>query len=321
MKRFLRLAFLLAILPACSVKVDLDADILMGEETAVCWMENLPDDTPLTRLSIPGAHDASSSSITAWTAWTRTQEMNVAELWNCGVRAFDLRPALVDGELGVFHDKYTAHVSFPQVMQSLILALGKHPLECAVVIIRHEEEADGNDPAWKSAMGSYLDSIRDHLADYSPGLSLGKLRGKILVLSRSEYDGGPYGGYICGWSHSGQTVSQKGASVVDSEGSASPLWVQDYYHPDGADDKWAAVKGLLDETSGAALVINHASGYVGSLPDYRANARNINSKVAEYISERQASAGIVMMDFAGVDRSGGVAVGGAKLVRALIDNN
>lgn len=321
MKRFLRLALLLALLPACSVKLDLDADILEGEETAVCWMENLPDDTPLTQLSIPGAHDAASSSITAWTAWTRTQDLNVAGLWNCGVRAFDLRPALVDGELGIYHDKYTAHVSFPQVMRALILALGKHPLECAVVIIRHEEEADGNAPAWKGAMGSYLESIRDHLVDYTPGLTLGELRGKILVLSRSDYQGGPYGGYIRGWSHSGDIASQKGASVVDPEGNASPLWVQDYYHPDGADDKWAAVKGLLGESSGAALVINHASGYVGSLPDYRANARNINAKVADYISERHSPAGIVMMDFAGVDRSNGVSVGGEKLVRALIDNN
>jgi len=118
MRRFLLVLLTVALLPACTVKLDLEGDIIEGEDSAVCWMERLADDTPLTALTIPGAHDAASSSITSWTLWTRTQEKNVAELWNCGVRAFDLRPALVDGELGIYHDKYSAHVSFPQVMQA-----------------------------------------------------------------------------------------------------------------------------------------------------------------------------------------------------------
>ncbi len=40
-----------------------------------------------------------------------------------------------------------------------------------------------------AVMGAYLSSIRSFLADYSPSLTLGELRGKILVLSRNEYTG------------------------------------------------------------------------------------------------------------------------------------
>jgi len=317
MRRFLLVLLTFALLPACTVKLDLEGDIIEGEDSAICWMERLADDTPLTALTIPGAHDAASSSITSWTLWTRTQEKNVAELWNCGVRAFDLRPALVDGELGIYHDKYSAHVSFPQVMQALILALKKHPGECAIVIIRHEEEADGNAPGWKDAMDAYLNSIGPSLVDhYTPELTLGDMRGKILVLDRGD---------IRDWSYSEQLSSQQGASIVERNGNAFPLWVQDYYHPDGAEDKWAAVKGLLDASTSAGdarpLVINHASAYVGKLPDYRTNARDINGRMADYLSLRRAPVGIVMMDFAGVDRSNGVSVGGAKLVNALIENN
>lgn len=313
LKALIKFLWLLPFLTlSCAGKLDMDADIIEGE--AVCWMESLPDDTPLTALSIPGAHDAATSSITAWSTWTRTQQKNVAQLWNCGVRAFDLRPALVNGELGIYHDKYSANVSFPQVMEALILALEKHPGECAIVIIRHEEEADGNTPLWKDAMGSYLSSIRSSLVDYSPTLTLGELRGKILVLSRNEYSGGPIGGYIRNWSHSAQLASQQRASIIDPEGKAHPLWVQDYYHPDGAQDKWAAVKGLLDATVAAGdnrpLVINHASAYVGTLPDYRTNARNINPRAADYISSLHAPVGIVLMDFAD-----------DPLLQALIDNN
>ncbi len=325
MKRILLLSIMALMLPACSKKLDLDADILDGEKTAVCWMERLSDDTPLSSMSIPGAHDAASASITAWTAWTRTQEKNIAELWNCGVRAFDLRPAFVDGEIGIYHDKYTAYVTFPQAMQALILALEKHPGECAIVLIRHEEEADGNSPEWKDRIGAYLESIRSHLADYSPSLTLGSMRGKILVLSRNDYTGGPLGGYIHNWSYGKDLSSQKGATIVGADGKASPLWVQDYYHPDAQEDKWAAVKGLLDASFNAGetrpLVINHTSGYIGALPDYRANARNINSIAATYILEKGAPAGIVMMDFAGVERSNGVSVGGETLLKTLIENN
>ena len=317
--------FLTLLLSACSVKLDLDSDILEGESSAVCWMGALPDSTPLSQLSIPGAHDAASASITSWTSWTRTQELNIALLWNCGVRAFDLRPAWADGQLGLYHGKYSAHISLPEVMRVLLLALEKHPAEAAIVIIRHEEEADGNAPGWKDALGAHLQSIGPQLVDYSPGLTLGDLRGKILVLSRNEYTGGPLGGYIKGWSHSKRTASQKRASLIGKDGSSSPLWVQDYYHPDGAEDKWAAVQGLLDSCFAAGderpLVIHHTSGYIGTLPDYRSNARDINRKAAEYIQSAGKPTGIVMMDFAGTDRSSGKDVAGALLVRTLIRNN
>lgn len=327
MKRIFLFFLFPILLPACTVKLDLESDILEGEGTAVSWMERLPDNTPLTALYIPGAHDAASSSITSWTLWTRTQEKNIAELWNCGVRAFDLRSALVDGELGIYHDKYSAHVTFPQVMEALILALRKHPGECAIVIIRHEEEADGNAPGWKDAMDAYLNSISSSLFDhYNPSITLGELRGRILVLGRGEYMNWPLlGGSIQDWSHSEHLSSQQGAFIAERNGNAYPIWVQDYYHPGGADDKWAAVKGLLDATASAGdsrpLVINHASGYLGGLPDYRTNARDINIRAADYISTKKAPAGIVIMDFAGTDRSNGVSVGGDRLVRALIENN
>ena len=311
---------LLLLLPSCIEKVDMDSDILDG--TAVCWMGDIPDSTPLSRMSIPGAHDAASATITAWTAWTQTQGRTIAGLWNCGVRAFDLRPALVDGELGIYHDKYSAHVTFQQVMKALLLALEKHPSEGAIILIRHEEEADGNNPLWQQAMGGYLDSIRPHLVAYHSGLTMGELRGKVLILSRNEYKDGPKGAYIKGWSSSAHLQAQKGASLIGEDGKASELWVQDYYHPEGEQDKWEAVKAILDqmEAVGEAcpLVINHCSGYLGTLPDYRTNARIINVKTADYLAERSCPAGIVMMDYAGESHSKGVYVGGDRLVSVLI---
>ena len=310
---------------SCQQKIDLDAAILEGEDEAVCWMTALADDTPLTCMSIPGAHDAASFTITAFKRWTRTQELDVAGLWNCGVRAFDLRPAWVDGEMGIYHDKYSAHLTFPAVMQALLLALKRHPGEGAIVIIRHEREADGNDPLWREKMGEYLGSIRSDLAVWHPGMTLGELRGKILVLSRDTYAGGPIGGYIEGWTSGSDLASQKGSSILDGNGERSPFWVQDFYAPEGAQDKWEMIRRMLEAAAGAdepyPLVVNHTSGYLGSLPDYRANARNVNERTAEYLRTHSGPAGIVMMDFAGVDKSGSTAVGGKTLVEAVYGRN
>ena len=314
---------ILLISVSCSAKFDLEADIIAGAGNAVSWMTPLPDDTPVSELSIPGAHDAATAGVTSWTAFTRTQELDIAALWNCGVRAFDLRPALSGGTLGIYHDKYSANVTFPEVMDALIVALRRHPGEGAIVLIRHEEEADGNNPEWGTAMGGYLSGIREHLADYREGLTLGELRGKILVLCRGEYAGGPYGAYIRGWTSGTDASAQKAGSLVLRGGATAPFWVQDYYDPDGADDKWEQVQLMLDAVGAgdAPLAVNHASGYVGKLPDYRSNARDINAKAAEYIRLHGHPAGIVMMDFAGVDRSGGKDVAGDTLVKALIGNN
>ena len=162
-------------------------------------------------------------------------------------------------------------------------------------------------------------------ATFRHGITLGELRGKILVLSRNEYDGGPMGGYIYGWTSDGRLSAQKGVILREEKGFCATMWVQDYYHPEGPDDKWAQVKTMLIATARSGkpypLVINHCSGYVGTLPDYRTNAMAINAQAASFIRSTGMCTGIVMMDFAGVERSRGKNVGGATLVRALVENN
>ena len=248
----------------------------------------------------------------------------MAQLWNGGVRAFDLRPAYVDGVLGIYHGKYSTGVTFPDVLSLLLKALERHPSEFAVLLIRHEVEADGGNPEWKRAMHDILSLYGDRLAAYRAGITVGELRGKLLVLSRSRYEAGAFGGFISGWYSGTELSPQQSARIEGASGASFPLWVQDYYDPAGAEEKWTAVRDMLEATASAdarPLVINHVSGYAGKLPDYRKNACVINARAAAFLKRSHAPAGIVMMDFAGVNTSRGVAVHGEDLVQAVIDNN
>lgn len=70
------------------------------------------------------------------------------------------------------------------------LDLDQHPGECAIILIRHEVEADGNNPLWADEMGALLAGIRSRLVPYRSSLMLGDVRGKILLLSRDSFRGG-----------------------------------------------------------------------------------------------------------------------------------
>ena len=324
MKRVLFGLSVLLALADCT-KLDLEKGIRDGAQEAVDWMADVPDGAMLSRLCIPGAHDAASAGITDWTLWTRTQDLDLAGLWNAGVRAFDLRPAYKDGVMGIYHDKYSANITFQEAMDALSLALDLHPSETCIIIMRHEVEADAASPEWHAHMAEYLTPYREKIVSYHNGITIGEMRGKFLVLSRNVYLNGPIGGQINSWSSSTVLLQQQSATVQGENSVTWPLWVQDHYNPKGADDKWEQVQRMFDlaaecEEEPYPLVINHTSGYLGDLPDYRSNARNINARAAQYVLSNSATAGIVMMDFAGVDRSGGKDVGGRTLVEALIES-
>ena len=310
---------------ACMKTLDPEAEMRTSVGQRAAWMATLDDDMPLELLSIPGAHDAASATITTLPRWTQTQALDIPGLWNAGVRAFDLRPALVDGVLGIYHDKYSANVTFPQILSTLFIALNRYPSEFAVVLIRHEEEADGHAAGWGKLMGDCLAAYLDRMVDYHPGLTVGEMRGGILVLSRNRFEGGSYGAYVDGWYSGTELSRQQGALLVDTFGGRHPLWVQDYYDPKEMADKWTAVRALWDaqaslETDALPLVINHCSAYVGKLPDYVKNAAGINGQAASYVRSAAGPLGIVMMDFAGVETHRCTSVYGSELVEALIEH-
>lgn len=321
--------------------------------SAADWMSRLADTTPVASVLIPGTHDAATgdgflpSDAPVAGIVAATQQLSIGQQWAVGVRAFDLRPAVrthADGseELWLYHGEYATTRSFGSVMRQLADSVRLHPTEFAVVVMRHEASASRHEEQWAEMMEECLAQLGDVLMPFSSTLTVGQMRGHILVLSRSNYAPVPHGGYVKGWSHSGKTGDQTHAAITAPDGTEARLCVQDFYDmsfPGAMKTKLRGIKALfkartrlLKGTNEASLwTINHTSGYslttqmagseepVSLSDGYRDNAAHTNALMLRLINKggKTPLAGIIMMDFAGTDRSGNYDVMGERLVVSL----
>lgn len=314
------------------------------------WITPLDDNIYLTQLSIPGTHDTftyaefSFDGLSGVWARTQTEGFDITQQLQMGIRAFDFRIArggtgiFVDNTVWFYHGVVRIKLKFEEGLKSLISYLDANPGECAVVLVRHETEINTlyGQSDWASKVNTILadSNISSHIVPYSSELTLGDVRGKIVILTRMEdqYESTTLSGYgrLYGWAHGEEGV--KTATVSSSEGTF-PVWIQDKYSIESSDPglKWRSVKGFMDDaanlTGHSTLVINHTSGYVGTLSDasqYIENAGNTNPKAYEYLTGNEkpvGNVGIIMMDYVGSRTVSGTDVYGDLLPQAIIDNN
>ncbi|OIW33364.1 hypothetical protein CONLIGDRAFT_677157 [Coniochaeta ligniaria NRRL 30616] len=175
------------------------------------WMSRFPDSTPLTHLTIPGAHDAATWNFSSSTrdslppdagtkdpAYFRTQRASISAALDAGVRFFDLRYAMdPTGTTLVFwhHDALlseTARVA--DVMFAFYAWLESHATETLLLSFQYE---GGTAPGASNsarvqlqlfdiltgpAAQKYILQTRDELG------TLGPARGKIVLLRRFDLD-------------------------------------------------------------------------------------------------------------------------------------
>ena len=303
------------------------------------WMGRISDDTYLSQVSIPGVHDAGTGhgfkgtiGLLVGDATARTQDLSIIEQWNAGVRAFDMRPTVDGSSLPIYHGIIETKLTMEDAVQTLCGLLDEHPTEMAIIIMRHETDHDDNSSEWGPLMKALLTSepVKSHAVSFTQTLKMKNVRGKLLILSRDNYATTPVGAYVTGWNFSELLDKQKNGRIAGANSSAT-CYIQDYYDctgDKGVATKWNSIKTLVrftaeQNTSFRIWAINHTSGYTvnASSDGYRDNAAAQNKALADWLQEHSGSTGIVMMDYAGVDRSNGYDVKGLTLVNALIDNN
>lgn len=300
------------------------------------WMADVADATLLCRMSIPGTHDSATGNGMAsgmTTSFAVTQDKTLDAQWECGIRAFDLRPALKSGKLTIYHGTAQTKLSFDEALAIICGKLADNPSECAIVVMQNEGGGDDNE--WGCHVTASLDKVKDYLVDYKPGLTLGEMRGRLLVLNRNLYRPIPYGGVCQGW---GNNAQNNQGTIEAPNGTKGYFHVQDFYEvkANGASEqKKQYIENMLEASAKANnkhLYINHTSGYtnkgnlfgVPTVTGMRDNAASANTHLLELLADAEHETwctGLVMMDYAGVDSSGSVTVNGARLVEAVIATN
>ncbi|MCM1312932.1 MAG: hypothetical protein NC206_04270 [Bacteroides sp.] len=315
------------------------------------WMKHLPDETYVAVLSIPGSHDTAtgegfeeSSDGALGESFARTQDLSIGDQWKLGVRAFDFRPATREGYLHCNHGIVATKAHFDEVLYQLRDSLIANPTEFAIIHLLHASNGDKVENAYNSMIQQLLkdEQIKDYLADFRTDLTVGDMRGKILILSRDKYASKPVGGFLSNWcGYIDWNVQTQGLITGASLSTYAKgrLYMQDLSdtHKEGElDNKIAAINKMLDfstthatKTKGQIVwVYNFASAYSKTIfsastsDGYRDNATYTHTAIIKYLNSHVAGpTGIILMDYAGVDQSGEYQTRGKELVDLLIANN
>ena len=309
------------------------------------WMKNLPDNVYLSQLSLPGTHDSGTGNginPAFMAAFAQCQDITLGQQWAAGVRAFDLRPCVKDDYININHGITATNLRFDDALFQLRDSLQAHPSEFAFVHYHYDNDFDNDRDKYLPLLQELLsrDDLKDFLVPFRRDLTLGDVRGKMLLISRQSYADYPYtGGFIRNWTSALDWDAQTSGSITGMDNdidSSAPLYMQDYYNVDwtseGFQKKADAVTQLLEWSTthktespeDVVWVMNYTSaypGFVSTADGYRENATHSNAAVIDYLSTHEAGpTGVVFMDFC-VDESNGKVTRGQELINALVENN
>ena len=308
------------------------------------WMARIGDNVKLRDMVIPGSHDATTYGINIlMKSFGMTQPLNLSEQWDRGARAFDLRVRYDRGEVRLFHNFIPCNMTLEDVAYELNRLVKNHPTEGAIVIVNgegndgssslmeliklalsaHYHQSDLVDDINLLYSSSELDEsltmqysspiLRNNLnlAEYHPDMTLGDLRGKILIIFRSDKDKSiTSASYASGWDDDNRTLARyNGAEsavlrVQDNYGQGDNEEADTYLNNKVRDfnNLWDASEKATDKPT---WYVNCPSGYVWDIenfiPNYYKVAETCYPQIIKKISSHMGR-GIILQDFTGVSR-------------------
>ncbi len=137
----------------------LRADFLSSVPAA--WMRGLPDQTPLTEVTIPGTHDTMTDSyprISPLAPFVVTQGQSLTEQLNLGIRFLDIRIHHDKDQLAIVHGDEFLLEFLESVFRDTTRFLDQNPSETVLMRIKSNEKEQSNntasfEQAFRSDMG------------------------------------------------------------------------------------------------------------------------------------------------------------------------
>lgn len=152
--------------------------------TGSSWMKYVPEDRPISRVSIPGTHDAGTASLpeSNLTSMSHTQNFTISEQLYDGIRAFDIR---LKKNMKYGHTM-TCRDGFDETLVDIRKFLQDNPSEFLVAMIGSDEGGK-----WSEEMISNYNKLIDDykdlfIEDFDAQTPIKDVRGKVLVIRRQE---------------------------------------------------------------------------------------------------------------------------------------
>ncbi len=106
------------------------------------WMRDIPDNAPVATLSIPGTHN--SCSVGGLLGFGRTQNLDLTDQLNAGIRFLDIRLAHYQDNLFAHHDIVHMGKSYADILTICSSFLKQHPSETVLMSVKDEGRFDSN---------------------------------------------------------------------------------------------------------------------------------------------------------------------------------
>ena len=307
------------------------------------WLGMVKDATKVCKLSIPGTHDTMTGmgfyqpvmnyifNITAI-----SQVATFKEQMECGIRFFDLRPVVSIDTLQkdpkekqilrLAHGISEINVTFEEAIDQMQSYLNAHPTEFFIVKLQADNGIE-NQSKWTVLLNKVLSKSKYSglfVSNWTPGITVGDMRGKILWLS--HFDLRPMSGTLGfsavygDWPDEDPDVNenvdynaQRSCGIfkltnTDDTAPDATLFMQDYYksnNPKRMENKKNTVLSMMGDARVATAsasdiwIINHCSAYTEVSPrGYITNAGNLHPLVIDNLLKNKGTVGIMPMDMA-----------------------
>ena len=198
------------------------------------WMQDIEDNRLVCKMSIPGTHDTGAYT---GNAWVKTQDKNIEQQLNSGIRFFDIRLVHDNGILKLCHASVIFHDRnlVDNVLKTTVEFLKEHPSETVIMTIKRDHDLD-NDGAtkYRIALTKALEGDRALIPymvkSFRADFTLGDLRGKMLIISRDGWMMTP-SGQVTSWPDNTSFTS----SIASTNGSSTTIHVEDHYKSRASD--------------------------------------------------------------------------------------
>ena len=148
------------------------------------WMKDIPDDTKLSEMTIPGTHDSMSLF---GICCARTQTWTLVEQMKAGLRYFDIRLRRINNTLRAYHGFVDQKETFDSILVYAFDFLEKNPSETIMFEIISEYDAKNCEKSFVELYEEYTQSYKDKIKSYeNRDITMGEIRGKLFVVKVFE---------------------------------------------------------------------------------------------------------------------------------------